>query len=70
MTKQILRVSPEDSKPVEGTLVRVLTREEAEQEDKVFWHNKTPAERLAAAEQLRQIAYGHKCCYRPHSSDY
>lgn len=37
---------------------RLLSRREAEQEDRVFWHSKTPTERLAAAEQLRQIAYG------------
>jgi hypothetical protein len=39
--------------------VRLLSREEAEREDRVFWHSKTPVERLAAAEQLRQIAYGY-----------
>jgi hypothetical protein len=39
--------------------VRLLTKEEAEQEDRTFWHSKTPAERLAAAERLRQIAYGY-----------
>ncbi len=39
--------------------VRLLSREEAEQEDRRLWHSKTPAERLAAAEQLRQIAYGY-----------
>jgi len=36
-----------------------MLRGEAEREDRVFWHSKTPAERLAAAEQLRQIAYGY-----------
>jgi hypothetical protein len=40
-------------------LVRLLTKEEVEQEDRTFWHSKTPAERLAAAEQLRQAAYGY-----------
>jgi hypothetical protein len=30
----------------------VLTSAEAEKEDSVYWHSKTPAERLAAAEQL------------------
>lgn len=39
--------------------VRLLTKEQAEQEDRTFWHSKTPAERLAAAERLRQIAYGY-----------
>ncbi len=43
----------------EPVLVRLLSREEAERQDRVFWHSKTPAERLAAAEQLRQIAYGY-----------
>jgi hypothetical protein len=38
---------------------RLLSRQEAEREDRVFWHSKTPTERLAAAEQLRQIAYGY-----------
>ena len=39
--------------------IRLLTREAAEREDRVFGHAKTPAERLAAAEQLRQAAYGY-----------
>jgi hypothetical protein len=39
--------------------VRFLTKKEAEQEDRIYWHSKTPAERLAAAEQLRQAAYGY-----------
>ena len=39
--------------------IRLLSLEEAEAEDHVFWHSKTPAERWAAAEQLRQIAYGY-----------
>jgi hypothetical protein len=40
-------------------VARLLSRQEAEQEDRVFWHSKTPAERLAAAEKLRQVAYGY-----------
>jgi len=43
----------------EAFAARLLSRREAEQEDRVFWHSKTPAERLAAAERLRQIAYGY-----------
>lgn len=39
--------------------IRLLNSEEARREDRVYWHSKTPAERLAAAEQLRQIAYGY-----------
>jgi hypothetical protein len=39
--------------------IRFLTRQEAAREDRAFWHSKTPEERLAAAEQLRQIAFGY-----------
>jgi hypothetical protein len=39
--------------------VRLLSREQADKEDREFWHSKTPEERLAAAELLRQIAYGY-----------
>ena len=39
--------------------IRLLTHREAAEEDRTFWHGKTPWERLAAAEQLRQIAFGY-----------
>ena len=39
--------------------IRLLTGEAAEREARVFWHAKTPGERLAAAEQLRQAVYGY-----------
>ena len=39
--------------------VRLLSQEEAEREDRVFGHSMSPDERLAAAEELRQIAYGY-----------
>jgi hypothetical protein len=48
--------------PVEEQLskeVRLLSRDEAEREDREFWHSKTPQQRLTAAERLRQIAYGY-----------
>jgi hypothetical protein len=45
--------------PTSKGSIRILSRDEAEQEDRVLWHDKTPAERLAAAERLRQIAYGY-----------
>ena len=48
-----------DIAPIEASAVRLLSREEAEREDRLFWHSKTPVERLAAAEQLRQVAYGY-----------
>ena len=44
---------------VKPRAVRLISRREAEWEDRVFWHSKTPAERLAAAERLREIAYGY-----------
>jgi hypothetical protein len=48
-----------DLAAIEASAVRLLSREEAEREDRLYWHSKTPAERLAAAEQLRQVAYGY-----------
>ena len=39
--------------------IRLLSAEEAALEDRTYWHSKTPAERLAAAETLRQVAYGY-----------
>jgi hypothetical protein len=48
-----------NSTAIGSSVVRLLSREEAEQEDRLYWHSKTPEERLAAAEQLRQIAYGY-----------
>ncbi len=48
-----------NSATVEPFAARLLSRQEAEQEDRLFWHSKTPAERLAAAEQLRQVAYAY-----------
>jgi hypothetical protein len=47
------------SDTAQTVVVRLLSREEAELEDRVFWHSKTPEERLAAAELLRQVAYGY-----------
>jgi len=48
-----------NSTAIGSSVVRLLSREEAEQEDRLYWHSKTPEERLAAAEQLRQLAYGY-----------
>jgi hypothetical protein len=52
-------VTQAEAAAVESSAVRLLSRQEAEREDRLFWHSKTPAERLAAAEQLRQVAYGY-----------
>ena len=51
---------------IEAAVARLLSRQEAEREDRVFWHSKTPEERLAAAEQLRQVAFGYDAA-RPNS---
>jgi hypothetical protein len=56
---QIEGMTQADLATIEASAVRLLSREEAEREDRLFWHSKTPAERLAAAEQLRQVAYGY-----------
>ena len=56
---QIEGMTQADSATIEASAVRLLSREEAEREDWLYWHSKTPAERLAAAEQLRQVAYGY-----------
>lgn len=33
--------------------------EEADADDKAYWHSKTPQERMAALELMRQIHYGY-----------
>ncbi len=53
---QIEGMTLSDSAAIESSAARLLSREEAEREDRLFWHSKTPAERLAAAEQF---AYGY-----------
>ena len=52
-------MSQANPRPIEAAVARLLSRQEAEREDRVFWHSKTPEERLAAAEQLRQVAFGY-----------
>jgi hypothetical protein len=37
----------------------VSSFQEAEREDRLYWASKTPEERLAALEQMRQIVYGY-----------
>jgi hypothetical protein len=56
---QIERMTKADAAAIESSAVRLLSREEAELEDRLFWHSKTAVERLAAAEQLRLVAYGY-----------
>jgi hypothetical protein len=56
---QIEGMTHAEAAATEVSAVRLLSREEAEREDRLYWHSKTPAERLAAAEQLRQVAYGY-----------
>ena len=44
---------------VEPTFEYFESFAEAEAADRAHWLSRTPQERLAAAEQLRQIAYGY-----------
>ena len=44
--------------PVARGSLRVLTFAQAEQEDRVFWHSKSPVERLRHQERLREMNYG------------
>ena len=55
----ITGMAPAKPSTIESPVVRLLSRREAEREDRVYWHTKTPQERLAAAEQLRQLAFGY-----------
>jgi hypothetical protein len=56
---QIEGMTQTDLAAIESSAVRLLSREEAERGDRLYWHSKTPAERLSVAEQLRQVAYGY-----------
>lgn len=58
----ILRVVMRDlvqSSRMDKAALSVLSLDEAEEDDRKFWHSKTPEERLAALELLRQIHYGY-----------
>lgn len=42
-----------------GTLSVLSSFEEADEVDKAYWHAKSPQERMAALELMRQINYGY-----------
>jgi len=44
---------------LDRTVVGVTTFAEAEQEDRQFWHSRTPEERLIYVEWLRQRNWGY-----------
>ncbi len=44
---------------VDRSAFSVVTREEAQKQDIIFWQSKTPLERLEALESLRQTTYGY-----------
>lgn len=48
-----------DSPSVKRVLTTGLTFEQEEAEDRAFWLAKSPVERLAALEMLRQLNYGY-----------
>lgn len=41
------------------TEVSVSSFSEAEEEDRTYWHSKSPQERLTALEQMRQLNYAY-----------
>lgn len=46
---------------IDKKAIRVFTSfAEADAEDKKYWHEKTPTERLIALELMRQSAYGYE----------
>ncbi len=51
---------PMDTFKVDRKTLSVLSSfEEAAEADKVYWHSKTPQERMAALELMRQLHYGY-----------
>ena len=42
-----------------GTFSVLSSFEKAAEDDKAYWHSKTPQERMAALELMRQINYGY-----------
>ena len=51
---------PIDTYKVDRKMLSVLSSfEEADEVDKAYWHSKTPQERMAALELMRQINYGY-----------
>ena len=48
-----------DESTVDRSAFSVSTFSEAADEDKAYWLSRTPQERLAALEQMRQINYGY-----------
>jgi hypothetical protein len=49
----------DDTFKMDKTAFSVCTFEEAEKQDKAYWLSKTPLERLAALEYMRQMLYGY-----------
>ncbi len=47
-----------DEAHVDRTALQVLTFEEAERQDRAYWHSRTPIERLRHQEYLRELNYG------------
>jgi hypothetical protein len=48
-----------DESTVDRSAFSVSTFSEAADQDKAYWLSRTPQERLAALEQMRQINYGY-----------
>ncbi len=48
-----------DTFKMDKSAFSVCSFEEAEEQDKAYWLSKTPLERLAALEYMRQMVYGY-----------
>lgn len=48
-----------DNFKIDRSVISIVTREEQEKEEKSYWQNKTPGERLEALETTRQMIYGY-----------
>jgi hypothetical protein len=52
-------ISPRETRIDKSSIEVVSSFEEAAAKDREFWLSKTPLERLAACELVRQITYGY-----------
>lgn len=56
--RETYTAAPLRDRPGLRTGLRVLTFAEADQEDRRYWHARTPVERLQHVEVLRELNYG------------
>jgi hypothetical protein len=51
--------SPRELPRLDRSAFSVSSFQDAERDDRLYWANKTPEERLTALEEMRQIVYGY-----------